>query len=229
MPSHRSETSGRDSGTAVSPKIFQETLKAGRPFVSVEMPSKSARYSFAVGRLDRNQPGNESARNNSSSVELAMRISPRRFLLVLTTLCLVHNNVIASDAKVTPSFGTPEEARAMLDRAVKAVRDNKAKALEMFNRGSAGFRDRDLQPFCFERSTGKIVASLQPTLLGIDARTLRDKKGRMFGADIVAAARVGELATVSYFFPRPGETKPIRKTSYVTGVLDLGCGVGYYE
>lgn len=82
---------------------------------------------------------------------------------------------------------------------------------------------------CFERDTGKIVASLQPALLGTDARTLKDKTGKIFGAEIVTAATVGRIATVTYFFPRPGETEPIRKTSYVAGVLDLGCGVGFYE
>lgn len=141
----------------------------------------------------------------------------------------VLGKVAASDLKSTQRFGSPAEARAMLDRAVEAVRADKAKALGMFNRGSGGFRDRDLQPFCFERDTGKIVASLQPALLGTDARTLKEKTAKIFGAEIVTAATVGRVATVTYFFPRPGETEPIRKTSYVAGVLDLGCGVGFYE
>jgi hypothetical protein len=30
-------------------------------------------------------------------------------------------------------------------------------------------------------------------------------------------------------WPRPGETEPIQKSSYVTRVDDLVCAVGYYE
>lgn len=45
-------------------------------------------------------------------------------------------------------FGTATEARAMLDKAVAAVRADKAKALESFNAGTGGFRNRDLYPFC---------------------------------------------------------------------------------
>jgi hypothetical protein len=30
-------------------------------------------------------------------------------------------------------------------------------------------------------------------------------------------------------FPRPGETEPIAKVSYVTLVSDLGCGIGHYK
>ena len=36
-------------------------------------------------------------------------------------------------------FGTAEEAKAMLERAVAAVKEDKAKALDMFNKGEGGF------------------------------------------------------------------------------------------
>ena len=32
-------------------------------------------------------------------------------------------------------YGTPDEAKAMLERAVAAVKEDKAKALDMFNKG----------------------------------------------------------------------------------------------
>ena len=44
-------------------------------------------------------------------------------------------------------FGTEEEAKAMLERAVAAVKEDKAKALDMFNKGEGGFKDRDLYVF----------------------------------------------------------------------------------
>ena len=37
----------------------------------------------------------------------------------------------------------------MLERAVAAVKEDKAKALEMFNKGEDGFKDRD--PLCVVR------------------------------------------------------------------------------
>jgi len=45
-------------------------------------------------------------------------------------------------------FGTAEEAKAMLERAVTAVKEDKAKALDMFNKGEGGFKDRDLYVWC---------------------------------------------------------------------------------
>jgi signal transduction histidine kinase len=126
-------------------------------------------------------------------------------------------------------YGTAAEARAMLEKAVAAVKADKAKALAMFNKGEGGFKDRDLQPFCFNKGDGELVASTVPSLLGTDVRTLKDKTGKVFGEDVYKAGVDGKITDVRYLFPRPGETEPTQKISFVTGVGDLGCGVGYYQ
>ena len=59
------------------------------------------------------------------------------------------------------TFGTAQEARAMLDKAAKAVTTDKAAALAMFNNGGGGFKDRDLYPFCFNLSDGKFVSAVK--------------------------------------------------------------------
>ena len=50
--------------------------------------------------------------------------------------------------------GTAQEAMAMLDKAVAAVKADKSLALAMFDKGLGGFYDRDLYPFCSEPGTG---------------------------------------------------------------------------
>src|SRR5579864_1961664 len=105
--------------------------------------------------------------------------------------------------------GTADEAKAMLMNAVAAVKADKAKALDMFNKGEGGFLDRDLYPFCFNASDGKIVALANPNakqLLGQDTRTLKDPTGKAFGTDIFAAAQKpeGQITEVGpYMFPKP--------------------------
>jgi hypothetical protein len=54
-------------------------------------------------------------------------------------------------------YGTPEEAKAMLERAVAAVKEDKAKALDMFNKGEGGFKDRDLYVACANASDGVVT------------------------------------------------------------------------
>jgi hypothetical protein len=131
--------------------------------------------------------------------------------------------------------GTADEAKVMLMKAVAAVKADKAKALDMFNKGEGGFLDRDLYVFCGNISDGKQVANGNPNakqLLGTDVRTLKDATGKDFGAELYAAYQKpeGEITEVSYMFPRPGADKtPVAKASFATRVGDLGCGVGYYK
>jgi hypothetical protein len=129
-------------------------------------------------------------------------------------------------------FGTPEEARAMLDKAVAAVKADRDVALAMFLKGEGGFKDRDLYPFCFRVADGKLLVSPPIVPAGTDIRSLKDANGRVYGVDIYSAAQKpeGQITEVGYMFPRPGEpTKPVQKVSFVTRVSELGCGVGYYK
>ena len=121
-------------------------------------------------------------------------------------------------------------------KAVAAVKADKAKALDMFNKGEGGFLDRDLYVFCDNLSDAKVVAIGNPNakqLLGTDARTTEDSTGKVFGPELFAAMQKpeGQITEVSYMFPRPGSDKtPVQKVSLVTRAGDdLGCGVGYYK
>ena len=95
----------------------------------------------------------------------------------LASLAMALSTVAFAQAQ----FGMAAEAKAMLEKAVAAVKADKAKALAMFNNGEGGFKDRDLQPFCFNVSDGKLVAATVPSLLGTDVRALKDKTGNVFG------------------------------------------------
>src|SRR3984893_11059708 len=110
--------------------------------------------------------------------------------------------------------GTAAEAKAMLEKAVAAVKADKAKAIAMFNKGEGGFKDRDLYPFCFNLSDGIEVAA-PPSVRGKDVRTLKDPTGKAFGEELYKAGQDEKISEVSYMFPKPGETTPVAKTSFV--------------
>jgi hypothetical protein len=129
--------------------------------------------------------------------------------------------------------GTADEAKAMLVKAVAAVKADKTKALEMFNKGEGGFLDRDLYVFCANVGDSKFVAVYNPNVkvLGQEMRTLKDSTGKAFGAEQFAAAQKpeGQSTEVHYLYPRPGaNATPVPKLSLTTKAGDLVCGVGYY-
>jgi signal transduction histidine kinase len=123
-------------------------------------------------------------------------------------------------------FGTAAEAKAMLEKAVTALKANQASALAMFTKGEGGFKDRDLYPFC-GGPDGMFTA--HPSLVGKSLKDLKDKSGKPLGEDIYKSAQEGKITEVSYMWPRPGTTEPVQKVSYVTKVGNQVCAVGYYK
>ncbi len=123
-------------------------------------------------------------------------------------------------------FGTASEAKAMLEKAVAAVKANKAEALAQFAKGEGGFKDRDLYPFC-GGPDGNFTA--HPSLTGKSLKGLMDKAGKALGEEIYAKSAEGKINEVSYMWPRPGTTEPVQKVTYITKVGDQVCAVGYYK
>jgi signal transduction histidine kinase len=143
-------------------------------------------------------------------------------LFVLFALLLMFATpVLAGD------FGTAAEAKAMLEKAVAAVKANKADALAKFTKGEGGFKDRDLYPFC-GGPDGNFTA--HPSLVGKSLKDLKDKAGKPLGEEIYTNAKEGSIGEVTYMWVRPGTTEPlVQKVSFFTKVGDQVCAVGYYK
>jgi hypothetical protein len=133
----------------------------------------------------------------------------------------------STTAPPAQQFGTEAEARAMLERAIAAMKENKENALAMFNKGESGFRDRDLYVFCANVSDSVLTA--HPYLKGEHLVEIKGKKGKPLGKEIMENATEGEIKQITYWWPRPGETEPHEKNTFYTRVGDQDCGVGYYK
>jgi hypothetical protein len=83
-----------------------------------------------------------------------------------------------------------QEARTMLDRAVAAVKQDKTKALAMFNSGEGGFKDRDLYVLCANASDGIITAS--PTKKGASLKNFPS------GEKVMKTATEGTVHETTY-------------------------------
>jgi len=143
--------------------------------------------------------------------------------------------ILPTLAMAQQTGGTADEAKRMLTEAVAAVKADKIKALDMFNKGEGGFRDRDLYVFCFNAGDGKLVATgnrNDKQNIGTNACAATDVASKVFGAELCRASQKpeGEISEVSYMMTKPGtDATPAAKVSFVTRAADLGCGVGYYK
>ena len=134
--------------------------------------------------------------------------------------------VLSVGAAFASEFGTAAEAKAMLDKAVAAVKADKAGALAQFAKGEGGFKDRDLYPFC-GGPDGMFTA--HPKLVGKSLKDLKDKSGKALGEEMYKVAAEGKIAEVTYMWPRSEGTDPVTKVSLTTKVGDQVCAVGYYK
>jgi len=138
--------------------------------------------------------------------------------------------VLSADLANAEQFGSAEEARAMLDRAVTALKSDEVRALRAFSDpNNKQFHDRDLYVSCFNTSDGKFTAFPGPGMIGIDVRTFKfgdDPIGQR-AFDAIQSAPEGAVATMDYNFPKSG--KPALKQSLETRIGNKGCGVAYYK
>jgi len=148
------------------------------------------------------------------------------FAPLFATLSLILTVNVAG----AEQFGTAGEARAMLDRAVAALKSDEAAALRAFSDASnKQFHDRDLYVSCFNTSDGKFTAFPGPGMIGIDVRTFKfgdDPIGQR-AFDAIQSTPEGDVATMDYKFPKSG--KPAVKQSLETRIGNQGCGVAYYK
>ena len=155
-------------------------------------------------------------------------------LMIATAIAAVDVISPAALAQHRAPFGTADEAKTMLMKAVAAVKGDKVRALAMFSEGEGGFLDRDLHPFCVNVSDGKFVALNRGHAdqhFGQDIRTIIDLRGREFGRAQFAAAQKpeGDVTEVSYLVPNSGVHRtPLQRMSVTTRVGELVCGVSYY-
>jgi hypothetical protein len=142
----------------------------------------------------------------------------RKSALVAIYIGVLLVTVVSTQAA---QYGTAEEAKAMLDKAIAALKEDKANALDLFNKGEGGFRDRDLYVLCANASDGIITA--HPTHKG---GQLKDFPR---GQEVMRTATEGKVSEITYWWPRPGSNMPLEKHTFYTKVGDQICGVGYYK
>lgn len=131
---------------------------------------------------------------------------------------------------VAADFGTPAEAKAMLDKTVVSLKADKQGTLATITKGGGGFRDRDLYPFCGGPDGRYTAHGAEPSRVGKSLRGIRDESGKPVGEEICEVPREGRIAEVSYVWPRPGATTgAVPKVSFVTKVGDQVWAVGYYK
>jgi signal transduction histidine kinase len=144
----------------------------------------------------------------------------------MTGLVVAAVLMVAAGVTSAAEFGSREQAKAMLERAIAVLKADKERALDLFTSGDGGFIDRDLYVFC-GGPDGMLTA--HPYFMGINMKAIKDKTGMAVGEEVYASAKEGEVSEISYKWLQPGGgDEQVDKVSFYTKVADQVCGVGFY-
>lgn len=123
-------------------------------------------------------------------------------------------------------YGSREEAKALVDKAVELYKQDPQKALAAFNSKDGGFIDRDLYIFVFDKDGIFLANGAKPAMLGKSGLELTDVNGVPLVKNFI---EVKDTGWVDYVWTHPVENKPRDKSSYIVRVGDVVIGCGYYK
>ena len=147
----------------------------------------------------------------------------RKFGSILPVLLIL---LIAAPAARASEYGTPEEAQAMVERAVKFFAEQgKDKAFSAFTEGTDGFKDRDLYVFVYDRAGVAVAHGGSKALVGKSLIDLRDVDGKDIVREVVS---VPNADWVYYKWPNPVTKAIMDKRAYVIRSGGYSFGVGAY-
>ena len=124
--------------------------------------------------------------------------------------------------------GTPEEAKALVARAVAFYKEmGKEKALAEFSKPKGRFVKGDLYIFAYDPNGTIIAHGGDPKLVGQDFTDFQDPDGKYFAREFIKIGPEG--GWVDYKWMNYKTNKVEAKTSYLKRIDDVIVGCGVYK
>ena len=144
--------------------------------------------------------------------------------------CTVGSMLLATSLCTTAGdMGSPDEAKAMSQKAAALVNQTGEAAFDTFAAEDGDFVTKDLYVFCMDLKGTMLSHAKKPDLVG---KNLMDfnKYGDYLFQDMIAVASGKQEGWVDYKWPYPGSEEIKEKTSYIIkNEKDFFCGVGAYK
>jgi len=137
----------------------------------------------------------------------------------------------SGSAALAESFGSREEAQAMVERAAEFLKANgREAALAEFGNPKGQFIDRDLYIVTYAAADGvRLSHPYNAKLVGKSVAETKDFDGKAYGLEILAVGNGAGKGWVDYKFSDPVTKKLGDKSLYVLKVGDILLGCGAYK
>jgi cytochrome c len=133
-------------------------------------------------------------------------------------------NAVAADR------GTPDEAKAMVDRAVALIaKEGNEKAYAVISENPGPFVDRDLYVSIVNFDGVSMAHGANKGMIGKTLIGLKDSSGRAFVQEYLDIAKAKGEGSIEYDWPNPVTKKIETKSAYFKKIGDVVVLVGTYK
>jgi cytochrome c len=138
----------------------------------------------------------------------------------------------ASSQQAPPPSERAKQTEALVNKAAALIDKNgKAAFAEFRKKDSEWFHD-DTYLFSYDMNANVLLNPAFPKREGTNVHGQKDAKGKLFHDEIIKTAETMGSGWVDYMFPKPGQTEPSQKWTYVKRVTIDGVpgliGSGFY-
>ncbi|NEX63706.1 cache domain-containing protein [Noviherbaspirillum galbum] len=152
----------------------------------------------------------------------------KHFAAVFATLMFIAGT---PSAALASERATPDEAVAMVKKAVAAIKANgKDKAFADFaDPANKDFHDRDLYIYVYDLSGNNVSHGNNPKMIGKNLLDMKDADGTAIIKSFIDTANSKGKGWVDYKWPNPVTKAVEKKSGYVEKVDNLVVGSGIYK
>lgn len=132
-----------------------------------------------------------------------------------------------------PDSAKAKQIAALVDKAAALVESKGKSAFPEFRKDGSEWRSDDTYLFVHDMKGIALFSVGFPKLEGTDTSGLKDSNGKLITMELIKMAQSNGSGWVEYMFPKPGQTAPSHKWSYVRAVKVDGTpayiGAGFYS
>src|SRR5262249_52159452 len=156
----------------------------------------------------------------------------RWYCVRFVSLAVALYSTAAWAAPPEPKSRQAQQTKALVEKAADLLADQGKAAFAEFRKADSEWRKGQSYVFVYGLDGTCLCHPIDPKLEGTNDLGLKDVKGKAFVKEMVTLMKAKESTWIDYQWPKPGETKPSQKWSYLkrvkVGGEALFVGGGFY-
>jgi len=150
-------------------------------------------------------------------------------LLFVGVIILLSPRISSS---LEPQSEEAKQTMALVDQAASLLQSKGTEAFTEFRKKDSKWLKDDTYIFVFNMNGIELFHPIEPELEGKNIVDLKDVNGKAYVQETIETAKTQGSGWIDYMLPKPGESKPSKKSSYFkkvkVGEETFIVGSGYY-